>query len=59
MGVQKHYKKSFYKKNRVQKFLQKIRPKVQNRLFLEFFNHVFGRFLVRGAQKHDKKISKK
>jgi hypothetical protein len=29
--------KTFYKKNRVEKFLQKIRPEIQNRLFLEFF----------------------
>jgi hypothetical protein len=40
-------------------FLQKVRQKIQNRLFLVFFSHVFGRFSVRGVQKHDKKISKK
>jgi hypothetical protein len=35
MGVQKHYKKRFAKKNHVENILQKIRPKIQNRLFLE------------------------
>jgi hypothetical protein len=29
-GVQKHYKKTFCKKNRVEKLLQKNRPKIQN-----------------------------
>jgi hypothetical protein len=29
--------KTFYKRIRVEKFLQKILPKIQNRLFLEFF----------------------
>jgi hypothetical protein len=43
--VQKHNKKHFTKN----------RPKVQNRFFLDFFYHVFGRFSVRGVQKHDKK----
>jgi hypothetical protein len=28
--------KKFCKKNRVEKFLQKIRPKIQNRFFVEF-----------------------
>jgi hypothetical protein len=36
-GSSKPLHKTFYRKNRVEKFLQKIRPKVQNRLFLEFF----------------------
>jgi hypothetical protein len=58
-GSSKTLQKRFYKKNRVEKFLQKIRPKIQNRFFLGFFYHVFGRFSVRGVQKHDKKISKK
>jgi hypothetical protein len=53
MGVQKHKKKTFCKKHRVEKFLQKIGPKIQNRFFLDFFSHVFGRFSVRGVQKHD------
>jgi hypothetical protein len=60
MGVQKHNKKACYKKNRVEKFLQKNRQKIQNRLFLWIFvYHVFGRFSVRGVQKHDKKPHKK
>jgi hypothetical protein len=46
--------KTFCQKNRVETNLQKIRPKVQNRLFLDFFYHVFGRFSVRGVHKHDK-----
>jgi hypothetical protein len=36
-GSSKTLQKTFCKKNRVEKFLQKIRPKVQNRLFLDFF----------------------
>jgi hypothetical protein len=60
-GGLKTHKKTFCKKHRVEKFLQKIRPKIQNqnRFFLDFFNHVVGRFSVRGVQKHDKKISGK
>jgi hypothetical protein len=54
MGVQKHYKKGFFLK-RVEKFLQKNRPKNPKPIFFDFFNHVFGRFSVRGVQKHDKK----
>jgi hypothetical protein len=55
-GSSKTLQKTFYNKNRVEKLLQKNRPKVQNRLFLDFFlNHVFGRFSVRGVQKHHQK----
>jgi hypothetical protein len=36
-GSSKTLQKTFYKKNRVEKFLQKIRPKIQNRLFSIFF----------------------
>jgi hypothetical protein len=50
MGVQKHYKKRFSKKST---------KKPKTNLFSIFFYHVFGRFSVRGVQKHDKKISKK
>jgi hypothetical protein len=35
-GSSNTLQKTFCKKNRVEKFLQKFRPKVQNRLFLEF-----------------------
>jgi hypothetical protein len=57
-GVKRHYRKRFAKKL-CQKVFQKNRQKIQNRFFLDFFYHVFGRFSVRGVQKHDKKISKK
>jgi hypothetical protein len=40
-------------------FYKKLDKKVSNRLFLDFFYHVFGRFPVSGVQKHDKKISGK
>jgi hypothetical protein len=50
MKVQKHYKKRFTK-NRVEKFLQKFRPKVQNRLFLDFLLSRFWAFLGEGSSK--------
>jgi hypothetical protein len=64
MGVQKHYKKRFAKQSRRKGLHKKIdqkksTKKIQNRFFLICFNHVFGRFSVRGVQKHDKKIPKK
>jgi hypothetical protein len=58
-GSSKTLQKTFCKQNRVEKLLQKIRPEVQNYyitktdFFSTFFNHVFGRFSVRGVQKHD------
>jgi hypothetical protein len=58
-GSSKTLQKTFYKTSRVKKFLQKIRPEAQNRFLFGFVYHVFGRFSVRGVQKHDKKISKK
>jgi hypothetical protein len=59
MGVQKHYKKCFTKKS-CRKVFQKKRPKKSKTDFFSIcFYHVFGRFSVRGAQKHDKKTSKK
>ena len=57
-GVKRHYRKRFAKKL-CRKVFQKIDQKIQNLFFLDFFNHVFGRFSVRGVQKHDKKNSKK
>jgi hypothetical protein len=36
-GSSKTLQKTFCKKNRVEKFPQKIRPKIQNRRFLDFF----------------------
>jgi hypothetical protein len=44
-GSSKALQRTFCKKNRVEKFLQKIRPKVQNRLFLDFFLSRFWAFL--------------
>jgi hypothetical protein len=65
--VQKHHKKRFAKKsfckkivlqkNRVEKFLQKIDQKSETDFFAIFFYHVFGRFSVRGVQKHDKNLT--
>jgi hypothetical protein len=49
MGVKKYYKKRFAKNNRVEKFVQKIRPKIQNRFFLDFVITFFGRFSVKGV----------
>jgi hypothetical protein len=58
-GSSKTLQKTFCKKNRVEKFLRKIRPQVQNRFFSRIcFCHVFGRFSVRGVQKHDLKQKK-
>jgi hypothetical protein len=61
MGVQRHYKKRFTKKScrKVFTFYTKIDKKIPNRFFLDFFYHVFGRFSVRGVQKHDIKASQK
>jgi hypothetical protein len=56
----KNTTKNVFQKNRVEKFLQKIRQEIQNRLFLGFyFYYVFGRFSMRGVQKHDKKNREK
>jgi hypothetical protein len=49
--------KNFLQTNRVEKLNQKP-TKLQNRFFLHFFNHVFGRFSVRGVQKHNRSIGK-
>jgi hypothetical protein len=50
-GSSKTLQKSLHTKNRVEKFLQKIRPKIQNRFFLEFFLSHFGAFLDEGSSK--------
>jgi hypothetical protein len=55
-GSSKTLQKTFCKNDHVEKFLQKIRPKIQNRFFLDLFYHVFGRLSVRRVKKHDKKI---
>jgi hypothetical protein len=48
MGFQKHYKKRFAKKSCPKPAFSRL-----------FFNHVFGRFSVRGVQKHNKKNREK
>jgi hypothetical protein len=50
MGVQKHNKKLFTKKI-VSKVFTKIRPKVQNRFFLDFILSRFWAFLDEGSSK--------
>jgi hypothetical protein len=50
-GSSKTLQKTFCKKNRVEKFLQKIRPKIQNRFFLDFFLSRFWAFLDEGSSK--------
>ena len=59
MGVQKHYKKRFAQTIVSKSFYKKIDQKSKTDFFSIFFYHVFGRFSVRGVQKHEKKISKK
>jgi len=46
-------------KSTTKNILQKNRQKIQNHFFSILFYHVFGRFSVRGVQKHHQKISKK
>jgi hypothetical protein len=58
-GSSKTLQKTFCKKNRVEKFLQKVRQKSKPTFSRFFFPHGFGRFSIRGVQKHDKKIPKK
>jgi hypothetical protein len=56
MGVQKHNNDKRSAKKIVSKsFFKKIRRKIQNNFFFLILYHVFGRFSVRGVQKHDKK----
>jgi hypothetical protein len=51
-GSSKTLQKTFYKTNRVEKFLQKIRPKIPNRFFLDFFKKsCFWAFLGEGSSK--------
>jgi hypothetical protein len=56
LGVKKYKQTKQITKTIVSKSLF---SKIQNRFFSIFFNHVFGRFSVRGVQKHDNKISEK
>ena len=55
MGVQKHYQKRFAKKIVSKQIYKKFDQKSKTDFFSIFFYHVFGRFSVRGVQKHDKK----
>jgi hypothetical protein len=58
-GSSKALQKTFYKQN-VSKSFSKKTTKNPKPTFSRFFLYrVFGRFSVRGVQKHDKKISKK
>jgi hypothetical protein len=50
-GSSKTLQKTFYKTNRVEKFLQKIRPKTRNRFFLGFVLSHFSTFLGEGSSK--------
>jgi hypothetical protein len=59
MGVQKHNKKRFTKKIVSKSFYKKIDKKSKTDFFSILFYHVFGRFSVRGVQKHGKKNSQK
>jgi hypothetical protein len=58
-GSSKTLQKTFCKKNRVEKFLQKKSTKNPKPIFFDLFYHVLGRFSVRGVKKHHKRISKK
>jgi hypothetical protein len=51
MGVQKTLQKTFCKKNRVEKFLQKNRQKIQNRFLSPFVLSRFWAFLAEGSSK--------
>jgi hypothetical protein len=51
--------KNVFKKIVSKSFYQKIDKKSQTDFFSVLFYHVFGRFSVRGVQKHDKKSRKK
>jgi hypothetical protein len=57
MRVQKRHKKRL-PKNRVEKFLQKNRQKIQTRFFLDFLLSRFWAFLGEGSSKTRQKISK-
>jgi hypothetical protein len=56
MGVQRHYKKRFAKTVVSKSFYKKFDQKSKTDFFSVIFFHVFGRFPMRGDQKHDKKI---
>jgi hypothetical protein len=51
---QRHYKKRFAKKMVSKSLYKKFDQKSKTDFFSIFFSHVFGRFSMRGVQKHDK-----
>jgi hypothetical protein len=56
VGVQKNYKKRFAKTASRKKILYKTSDKTSKTdVFSVLFYHSFGRFSMRGVQKHDKK----
>jgi hypothetical protein len=57
-GSSKTLQKTFYKKGVSKRFYQK-NDKKNKTGFFSIFYHVYGRFSVRGGQKHDKKSPKK
>jgi hypothetical protein len=59
MGVQKHFKKRFTKKIVSKSFYKKFDQKSKTDFFSNFIYHVFGRFSMRGVQKHEKKNLKR
>jgi hypothetical protein len=53
-GSSKTLQKTFYKKIVSKSFYKKIDQKSKTDFFSDLFYHVFGRFSMRGVQKHDK-----
>jgi hypothetical protein len=58
-GSSKALQKTFFKQIVSKSFSKKSTKKPKTDFFSILFYHVFGRFSVRGVQKHDKQISKK
>jgi hypothetical protein len=56
-GSSKTLKKTLYKKIVSKSFYKKIDTNPKS-IFLDYANHVFGRFSVRGVQKHHNKYRK-
>jgi hypothetical protein len=57
-GSSKTPPKTFHKQNLVEKFTKEIDQKSNTDLFSGFLYRVFGRFSVRGVQKHENKYRK-
>jgi hypothetical protein len=58
-GSSKTLQKTFHKKFVSKSFYKKSTKNPKPTFSRKFFNHVFGRFSMRGVQKHDKTISEK